>query len=54
MENKNKLLFLFIGIIIGALTMLAGTYLFNNGMTKENKVIRLSLLSYTSIAPSFF
>ena len=39
MENKNKLLFLFIGIMIGALTVLAGTYLFNNGMTKENKVI---------------
>lgn len=39
MENKNKLLFLFIGIVIGALSMLAGIYLFDNGMPEENNIV---------------
>jgi len=39
MENKNKLLFLFIGIVMGVIATLTGTYLFDNGMHEGEKVV---------------
>ncbi len=35
MENKNKFIFLFIGIVIGVFVALAGSYLFDNGITES-------------------
>ncbi len=38
MENKNKLIFLFIGIVIGALVVFAGFTLFDNKSTASNNI----------------